>query len=145
MSNPTIRGKKHSLDELPEELENILNEFLHASFEARQEAVQKGAEIFKSAIECSTPIDTGKMAKSWVIQDKYKDRRYVGNTRTANSVVHRKTKTVKKGEARENVPLSNVLEYAENSPHKGFIRQTFDEVEPRIYATIKKTIENGVK
>lgn len=144
MSKRTQIGTgKLELSELPDALDALLAEFTGASYEVRQKAVQKGAEVFKSAVESVTPRDTGQMAQSWQIRDKYPDHRYVGNTRVATGVVHRKTKGGGKGEAREGVPLSNVLEYAENSPHNGFIRQCFDSTESQIFDAIKKTIENG--
>ncbi len=132
-------------DQLPEKLDGILSEFLHSSFDTRQEALQAGAEVFKDAVAAATPKDTGEMAESWAIKTKYKDRRYVGSTRVAKGVVHRKKKGGGKGEAREGVPLSNVLEYAENSPHKGFIRRCFDSTEPQIFAAIKNKLNNGGK
>lgn len=132
-------------DQLPEKLDGILSEFLHSSFDTRQEALQAGAEVFKDAVAAATPKDTGEMAESWAIKTKYKDRRYVGSTRVAKGVVHRKKKGGGKGEAREGVPLSNVLEYAENSPHKGFIRRCFDSTEPQIYAAIRNKLNNGGK
>ncbi len=138
-----INGQKYNIDELPDALLEIFNDFAHSSFEVRQTAVQAGAEVFKSAIESVTPKDTGKMAESWTIQTKYKNVRYVGNTRIANGKVYRKKKGGNKSEARSDVPLTNVLEYGENSKHYGFIRRTFDAIEPQIFATIKKTIENG--
>ena len=130
-------------DQLPLELDNLLTQFLHSGFDLRQDALQAGAEVFKKAVEAVTPIDTHKMAESWAIKKNYKDRRYVGSTRVAKGVVHRKTKGGGKGEAREGVPLSNVLEYAENSPHKGFIRRCFDSTEPQIFAAIKNKLNNG--
>ena len=132
-------------DQLPEKLDGILSEFLHSSFDTRQEALQAGAEVFKDAVAAATPKDTGEMAESWAIKTKYKDRRYVGSTRVAKGVVHRKKKGGGKGEAREGVPLSNVLEYAENSPHKGFIRRCFDSTEPQIFAAIKSKLNTGGK
>lgn len=132
-------------DQLPEKLDGILSEFLHSSFDTRQEALQAGAEVFKDAVAAATPKDTGEMAESWEIKTKYKDRRYVGSTRVAKGVVHRKKKGGGKGEAREGIPLSNVLEYAENSPHKGFIRRCFDSTEPQIFAAIKSKLNNGGK
>lgn len=135
---------KTTLDKLPEELDGLLSDYLHTSFDARQKAVQAGAEVFKSAVENATPKDTGEMARSWKIKTKYKDRRYVGNTRVAKGKVFR---TLKGGgtEGREGVPLSNVLEYAENSPHQGFIRRCFDSTEGQIYEAIKNNLENGGK
>ena len=138
-----ITTQKYDLDQLPDALEQIFTEFAHASYEARQNAVQAGAEVFKSAVESATPKDTGEMAQSWVIQTKYKNVRYVGNTRVAKGKVHRKKKGGGKGEARADVPLSQVLEYGENTKHYGFIRKCFDATEPQIFAAIKNTLNNG--
>lgn len=142
MANKGISTGHIALGELPEVLTEILTDFQHANFEARQQAVQRGAEVFKGAVEAVTPRDTGEMAQSWQIKDKYKDRRYVGNTRVASGDVRRKTKDGSKGEARSDVPLSNVLEYSDN-PHNGFIRRCFDETESQIFEAIKNTIKNG--
>ena len=132
------------LNAVSSEIDKMLTEFLHTSFDVRQKAIQAGAEVFKSAVESATPIgETGKMAQSWKIKTEYPDHRYVGNTKTAKGKVYRKTKNGKRGEAREGVPLSNVLEYKENSPHYGFIRKCFDENEAKIYQAIKSKIKNG--
>lgn len=129
-----ITTSKLPLDALPDALSQILTDFQHASFDVRQTAVQAGAEVFKSAVEQATPRgDTGDMAQSWTVKTKYKDRRYVGNTKTVS------------GGGKENIPLSNVLEYGEKSPHNGFIRRCFDSTEAQIFDTIKKTIQNGGK
>lgn len=136
-------NKEIALESLPKELDEIFNDFVRQSFEVRQQALQAGAEVFKSAIEDATPKDTGEMSRSWKIKTKYKDRRYVGNTRVAKGKVHRKTKDGSKGEAREGVPLTNVLEYGENSKHYGFIRQCYDASEPQIFDAIKNKLNNG--
>lgn len=138
-----ITTSRIALSELPSALSEILTEYQSANFETRQEALQAGAEVFKSSVESVTPRDTGEMARSWQIKDKYKDRRYVGNTRVATGKVRRKKRNGQKGEAREGVPLSNVLEYGEKSPHNGFIRRCFDSTEPQIFAAIKNTLKNG--
>lgn len=127
----SISTGKIALEDMPDALTEILTDFQRSSFDVRQNAVQAGAEVFKSAVEQATPRDTGGMADSWEIKTKYKDRRYVGNTKTVN------------GGDKENIPLSNVLEYAEKSPHAGFIRRCFDSTEPQVFDAIKKTIQNG--
>ena len=132
-----------SLDDLPSELQDVLSDYLHTNFTQRQKALQAGAEVFKSAIESATPKDTGKMAQSWQIKDKYADRRFVGNTRVASGDVKRKAKGGGKSEARKDVPLSNVLEYSEKSPHYGFIRQCFDSNETAIFNAIKNNLNGG--
>ena len=67
-----ITTSRFSLEELPDALEQILTEYQSAMFDTRQEALQAGAEVFKSAVESATPIDTGEMARSWKIKTKYK-------------------------------------------------------------------------
>ena len=129
----TMVDKEILIDKFSSELDNIFKEFIHSSFEQRQNALQKGAEVFKTAIENATPKDTGDMAKCWKIKTKYKDRRYVGNTKTVN------------GGGKEGIPLSNILEHKADSKHFGFIRQTFQNTEPQIFDTIKKSLSNGGK
>ena len=140
-------SKLTHIDQLPDVMDQMLAEFQKASFDVRQKAVQAGAEVLKEALEQDTPrsgeAGAAHMADSWEIETQYPNHRYVGNTKNAKGVVHRKSKKGKKGEARENVPLSNVLEYAENSPHQGFIRRCFDRNENKIFETIKNVIENG--
>lgn len=140
-------SKYTSIDQFSDVLDQMLAEYEKASFDVRQQAVQAGAETLKAALEEATPrsgeAGAAHMADSWEIKTNYPNHRYVGNTKNAKGVVHRKSKKGKKGEARENVPLSNVLEYAENSPHQGFIRRCFDRNENKIYEAMKKTMENG--
>ena len=62
-----ITTSRFSLEELPDALEQILTEYQSAMFDTRQEALQAGAEVFKSAVESATPIDTGEMARSSVV------------------------------------------------------------------------------
>ena len=123
-----ITTSRLPLDELPSALSEILTDAVRANFDDRQAAIQAGAEVFKSAVEQATPKDTGGMAESWEIKTKYKDRRYVGNTKTVS------------GGGKENIPLSNVLE--RSGKHDGFIRQCFDATEPQIFDAIKKTLQN---
>ena len=128
------------LQKLPDALDEMLAQFARASFERRQEAVQAGAETFLHAVEAVTPRDTGEMARAWRIKTRYTDRRYVGNTKVARGKVYRKRKDRSRAKAREGVPLSNVLEYAENSPHRGFIRRCFDNNEQSIYEAIRQKL-----
>lgn len=124
-----ITTSRLPLDKLPDALSEILTDAVRANFDARQEAIQAGAEVFKTAVEQATPKNTGGMAESWEIKTKYKDRRYVGNTKTVS------------GGEKENIPLSNVLEYSDN-PHNGFIRQCFGATESQIFDAIKKSLSN---
>ncbi|MBQ7978119.1 MAG: HK97 gp10 family phage protein [Clostridia bacterium] len=131
-------NKNISIEQISGELDKIFADFMHSSFEQRQQAIQAGAEVFKNAVESATPKDTGEMSRSWEIKDKYKDRRYVGNTKTVNG-------KGKDGRYREGIPLSNILEYTEGGKHYGFIRKTYDQVEPQIFDAIKNKLSNGGK
>lgn len=133
-----MADKEISITQLPNELDKIFADFVRSSFEVRQEALQAGAEVCKTALENATPRDTGEMAKSWKIKTQYKDRRYVGNTKTVSG-------KGADGRYREEIPLSNVLEYKQGSKHYGFIRNTFEQSENQIFDAIKNKISNGGK
>ena len=136
-------AEKVNLTDLDAAIGDILDDYSEQMFDVRQKAIQAGAEVLVKALEQATPRDTGEMAHSWKIKKEYPNHRYVGNTETAKGVVHRKKKGGGKGEARADVPLSQVLEYGENTKHYGFIRKCFDATEPQIFAAIKNTLNNG--
>ena len=122
-----------SIEKFSNELEQIFVDFIHQSFDARQDALQAGAEVAKTALENATPRNTGEMARSWGIKTKYKDRRYVGNSKTVNG-------KGKDGRYREGMPLSNVIEYKDNGKH-AFIRNTFDSAQGQIFDAIKNKLK----
>ena len=136
-------AEKVNLTDIDTALGDILDEYSEQMFDVRQKAIQAGAEVLVKALEQATPRDTGEMAQSWKIKKEYPNHRYVGNTKTAKGAVHRKKKVCVNVEARADVPLSQVLEYCENTKHYGFIRKCFDATEPQIFAAIKNTLNNG--
>ena len=123
-------SKQTPLENLSNELDVIFKDFVHSSFEKRQEALQAGAEVYIELLENAAPKDTGEFAKSFKVKTKYKDRRYVGNTKTVS------------GGGKDSIPLSNILEYDENGKHYGFMRQTFDNNESTIFNAIKNKLNN---
>ncbi len=116
-----------TLENIGDELDQMLNEFLHSSYEKRQEAVQAGAEVMKSALEQASPKDSGEFANSFAIKTKYKDRRYVGNTKTVTA------------KGREGVPLINILEFKDGG--QPFVRNTFEANKDKVYAAIKNKLK----
>ena len=125
-----------SIEQFTNELDKIFVDFIHQSFETRQEALQAGAEVAKKALENATPRGkTGEMARSWGIKTKYKDRRYIGNSKTVNG-------KGKDGRYREGIPLSNILEYKDNGKN-AFIRKTFDNTQGQIFDAIKNKLNGG--
>lgn len=119
---------KIKMEEFSISCDELLNEFLHTSFEIRQEALQAGAEVLKARLIPASPVDTGNFAGNWEIKTKYKDRRYVGNSTTVPY----------KG---KDVPLSNILE--NHAPTAGFMRRAYDACESEIYNTIKNKLKGG--
>lgn len=68
-----------------------------------------------------TPInyettDSVHVKTSYEVNDKYKTVKYLYNTRLAKN----------------GIPVLNLMEYAEKSPHKGFLRKEFENCKPQI-------------
>lgn len=120
--------KNVSLSDLPNALDELLNDFLKESFETRQKALQAGAEFMKEKMEVSAPKDTGEYASSFVIK-KYNNTSYIGNSRTVSG-------KGRDGRYRDKIPLANILEYG-MCPH---IRQTFDNNKNQMYEIIKNNL-----
>ncbi len=119
--------KSMTLNDVGKEIDDIVSDFLHQSFEKRQEALVAGATVFKEAVEQAAPKNQGNYAQSFEIKTKYKDKKYVGNTKTVNM------------KSKKDIPLSNLLEYGEKGkPH---IREAYDAAENQIYEAIVKTLE----
>ena len=121
------------LNNLSGELDKILTDYLHASFDVRQKAVQAGAEVAVSALNAETPTDTGEMAQSWTIKSKpktYPDVRYIGNTKKVA------------GGGKTDIPLINVLA-GKGGKYEGFHEQIIKNNQQQIFNAIKNSINNG--
>ena len=119
---------KVELEDIEKEMDKIFSDFLNSSFEIRQKAVQRGAEILKRKAEMASPIDTGDFSSKWSIKTKYKDHRYVRNTKNVSS------------REKENIPLINILEFNEDT---AFFRKTYDACENEIFQAIKNELKGG--
>lgn len=116
----TIEGIEKNFDE-------IFSEFINSNFKLRQEAIQAGAEVLMREAEISAPKDTTEFASKFAVK-KYKDHRYVGNTK------------VVKGKNSDTIPLINILEYDEKT---AFFRKTYDACENEIFQAIKNKLNGG--
>ena len=74
----------------------------------------------------ATPVESGLTRDSWHCEDKYKNVRYINNTRVN-----------KKG-----IPVVNLLEFAEKKGHP-FVRKTVAAEQQTIIDIIKGEIEHG--
>lgn len=117
--------KEITLIDLPNALDELLNDFLKESFETRQNALQAAAEFMRDKMVVAAPKDTGEYASSFVIK-KYNNTNYIGNSVTVSG-------KGRDGRYRDKIPLANILEYGDQ-PH---IRQTFDNNKNQMFETIK--------
>ena len=108
---------KIELSDLGKEIANILDEYGDEVYEAVEDGLDAAESTLINKLKSSSPEGkTKKYRSSWKSKGKrYKLKRYVHNT-----------KMVKNGE-KDTVPLSNILEYSEDSKHQGLIKRTFDD------------------
>ena len=109
---------KEFYDELKDDIEGVLNE---------------AATVFKNQLEAASP-QSGEMGdtlkNSWKFKDNYPMVRYVGNSKVVS------------GKDSNTIPLSNLLEYAERSTHKGF-RNTFEKSKSLIRNVFVNRLKKG--
>lgn len=128
MARKTKSGR-HQLN-LADELKEVLNEYSNELFEAKERGLDKASDYFVERLENASPVRTGKLKKSWLRTDKYKNVRYVGSSAVGS-----------KNKYGYDIPLTNLLEFS--SKGNPFIRQTFEENKEEIIKIIKGEIENG--
>lgn len=121
---------KVDIDNLEVAVAEILEEYGDIIYKATEEGVAAAEKVLIKNLKEKSPKDTGDYARKWKGKGKkYKLKRYVGNTTTVEG---------KGGE----IPLSNILEYSEKSPHQGLIKRTYessvDEMAQAIVNEIKK-------
>jgi len=120
---------------LEEQFIEIAQEYSKELREDIEEGLTLAAIDLKNALEQNSPISRydaeghRHFKDSWVIKNKYKRVRYVGNTKTVSD------------QSGKNIPLSNILEYSEASPHKGFIQRTFNSISESLYKRMVSRIK----
>lgn len=123
-----------SVNDLQEAIMEKLREYGDVIYQATEEGLNAAENTLIEVLSEASPKDTGKFAQKWRGKGKkYKLRRYVGNTTTV------------KGAKSDTIPLSNILEYSEKSPHQGFIKKTFDENINKIAAAVVAEIKKEAK
>ena len=127
-------AKKVDVNNLEVAIADILRDYGDVVYQATEEGLTAAEKVLIKNLKADSPKSAGKdggeYAKSWKGKGKkYKLRRYVGNTKMVPG---------KSGE----IPLSNILEYAEKSPHQGLIKRTYEssinQMAAAVVAEIKK-------
>jgi hypothetical protein len=122
---------KIGANDLQATIEKMLREEGDLVYTATEDGLDAATDVLINNLKAKSPRDTGDFQKGWKQKKKYKLQRYVGNTKTV------------KFEGRD-VPLSNIIEYGEKSPHRGEIERIHnDSVEEMANAAIN-AIKNKV-
>lgn len=136
-----MSGQRIEIDDLAKKVREMLAEYGEEVYEAAESALDVGGKKLSEIMNRNSPsyASSGKYRKSWKVKtEKYTLKRYVGSTRMVRGNVNKKGR---KGD----IPLSNILEYAEDSPHKGLIKETVDRHIDDVATAIVEEIRKGVK
>jgi len=118
--------------DLQSAVENMLREYGDVVYKATEEGLDAAEKIMINELKAASPNGKNKFAKKWKsTKKKYKLSRYVGNT------------TIVKGKKSDTIPLSNILEYSEKSPHQGFIKRTFEQSVDKMATAVVEEIKKG--
>ncbi|MFH2116765.1 MAG: hypothetical protein ABII85_01835 [Bacillota bacterium] len=123
---------------IEQQLKGVLNEYRKNNLRPQiEKGLDAAANTLKRNLEEAIPSgDTNPHFKSsWIIKNKYKGVRYVGNTK---KVKYKEGKRV----TRE-VPLSNILEYAVSSKHKGSIGRTVRKSKSAVKSAFEQSFKKG--
>lgn len=103
---------------------DITREILVDNRIAIEDALNEASDILVNELKQNSPVSSNPeqhLRDSWKVKREYKGVRYIGAT-----------KAVSDGRS-DRIPLSNILEYAEDSPYKGFIQRTYISVKDNLY------------
>ena len=126
-------ANKIDVNNLEVAITDILREYGDVVYQATEEGLTAAEKVLIKNLKAASPEGPSKKyKKAWKGKGKkYKLRRYVGNTKMVPG---------KSGE----IPLSNILEYAEKSPHQGLIKRIYessiDQMAAAVVAEIKKEV-----
>lgn len=120
------KGEKNFfLRELSSAIDEAIGEIAQELYEEVDRGLDKAARHMEQALQQATPVDTGKTREEWETDFKYKNVRYINNTRVNES----------------GIPVVNLLEYGKKG--RPFVRDTVQREQEKIIEIIKGEIENG--
>ena len=127
---------KPTLHELSTAIDEAIGEVTEEVRAAVDRGLDKAARYMEQALEAATPVDTGEVKRSWKVDFKYRNVRYINNTAT-------RPKTPGDGitSGDGNIPIVNLLEFAKKG--KPFVRKTVQAEQAKAIEIIKEEIRNG--
>ena len=127
-------AKSSTLQNFSVAVKEALNEIVDVTYEQIDKGLDKAMDYMIDKLVAATPEGTGLTKESWKCEGKYKNVRYINNTRTRPG-------NPLKGEG-ANVPVVNLLEYS-SIKGKPFVARTVQAEQQNIINIIKGEIENG--
>ncbi len=127
-------AKSSTLQNFSAAVKEALNEIMDMTYEQIDKGLDKAMDYMIDKLAAATPEGTGLTKDSWKGEGKYKNVRYINNTRTRPG-------NPLNGEGSE-VPVVNMLEYS-SIKGKPFVARTVQAEQQNIINIIKGEIENG--
>ena len=127
---------KPTLHELSTAIDEAIGEISEEVYAAVDRGLDKAARYMEQALEAATPVETGEVKRSWKVDFKYRNVRYINNTATRPKTPGEKI-TSGDGE----IPSVNRLEFGKKG--KPFVRRTVQAEQEQIINIIKEEIRNG--
>lgn len=124
------------LHELSTAIDEAIGEISEKVYAAVDRGLDKAARHMEQALEAATPVDTGEVKRSWKVDFKYRNVRYINNTAT-------RPKTPGDGitSGDGNIPIVDLLEFGKKG--KPFVRRTVQAEQAKAIEIIKEEIRNG--
>ena len=127
---------KPTLHELSTAIDEAIGEISEEVYAAVDRGLDKAARHMEQALEAATPVETGEVKRSWKVDFKYRNVRYINNTATRPKTPGEKI-TSGDGE----IPIVNLLEFCKK--WKPFVRRTVQAEQAKVIEIIKEEIRNG--
>lgn len=127
---------KPTLHELSTAIDEAIGEISEKVYAAVDRGLDKAARHMEQALEAATPVETGEVKRSWKVDFKYRNVRYINNTAT---------RPKKPGDGITNgtgeIPIVDLLEFSKKG--KPFVRRTVQVEQAKAIEIIKEEIRNG--
>lgn len=127
---------KPTLHELSTAIDEAIGEISEEVYAAVDRGLDKAARYMEQALEAATPVETGEVKRSWKVDFKYRNVRYINNTAT---------RPKKPGYGITNgtgkIPIVDLLEFSKKG--KPFVRRTVQAEQAKTIEIIKEEIRNG--
>ena len=132
---------KPTLHELSTAIDEAIGEISEEVYAAVDRGLDKAARYMEQALEAATPVDMdsanpGEVKRSWKVDFKYRNVRYINNTATRPKTPGDKI-TSGDGE----IPIVNLLEFGKKG--HPFVRKTVQAEQAKVIDIIKEEIRNG--